>query len=74
MAAEFRAIRDVELALHVSVVGDAVAPFIFPRSLRLSISVGSGKAMLTTSDERSHSVFPVRPGPPGPEDDFASGC
>jgi alkanesulfonate monooxygenase SsuD/methylene tetrahydromethanopterin reductase-like flavin-dependent oxidoreductase (luciferase family) len=28
MAAEFRAIRDVELALHVPVVGDAVAPFM----------------------------------------------
>ena len=30
MAAEFRAIRDVELALHVPVVGDAVAPFMTP--------------------------------------------
>jgi len=30
MAADFRAIRDVELALHVSVVGDAVAPFMAP--------------------------------------------
>jgi alkanesulfonate monooxygenase SsuD/methylene tetrahydromethanopterin reductase-like flavin-dependent oxidoreductase (luciferase family) len=28
MAADFRAIRDVELALHVPVVGDAVAPFM----------------------------------------------
>jgi alkanesulfonate monooxygenase SsuD/methylene tetrahydromethanopterin reductase-like flavin-dependent oxidoreductase (luciferase family) len=28
MAAEFRAIRDVELALHVPVVGDAVSPFM----------------------------------------------
>jgi hypothetical protein len=28
MAADFRAIRDVELALHVSVVGDAVSPFM----------------------------------------------
>ncbi len=28
MAADFRAIRDVELALHVAVVGDAVAPFM----------------------------------------------
>ena len=27
LAADFRAIRDVELALHVPVVGDAVAPF-----------------------------------------------
>jgi alkanesulfonate monooxygenase SsuD/methylene tetrahydromethanopterin reductase-like flavin-dependent oxidoreductase (luciferase family) len=30
MAADFRALRDVELALHVSVVGDAVAPFMAP--------------------------------------------
>jgi alkanesulfonate monooxygenase SsuD/methylene tetrahydromethanopterin reductase-like flavin-dependent oxidoreductase (luciferase family) len=28
MATDFRAIRDVELALHVPVVGDAVAPFM----------------------------------------------
>lgn len=28
MAADFRAVRDVELALHVSVVGDAVSPFM----------------------------------------------
>ncbi len=28
MAADFRAIRDVELALHVAVVGDVVAPFM----------------------------------------------
>jgi len=28
LAASFRAIRDVELALHVPVVGDAVAPFM----------------------------------------------
>ena len=30
MAADFRAIRDVELALHVPVVGDAVSPFMTP--------------------------------------------
>ncbi|MET3804155.1 alkanesulfonate monooxygenase SsuD/methylene tetrahydromethanopterin reductase-like flavin-dependent oxidoreductase (luciferase family) [Nakamurella sp. UYEF19] len=30
MAADFRAIRDVELALHVSVVGDTVSPFMAP--------------------------------------------
>ena len=30
LAADFRAIRDVELALHVPVVGDAVAPFMAP--------------------------------------------
>ena len=30
MAADFRAVRDVELALHVPVVGDAVAPFMAP--------------------------------------------
>jgi alkanesulfonate monooxygenase SsuD/methylene tetrahydromethanopterin reductase-like flavin-dependent oxidoreductase (luciferase family) len=30
MASDFRAIRDVELALHVPVVGDAVAPFMTP--------------------------------------------
>src|SRR4029450_8407625 len=28
LAADFRAIRDVELALHVPVVGDAVSPFM----------------------------------------------
>jgi len=30
MAADFRAIRDIELALHVPVVGDAVSPFMAP--------------------------------------------
>jgi len=30
LARDFRAIRDVELALHVPVVGDAVAPFMAP--------------------------------------------
>jgi alkanesulfonate monooxygenase SsuD/methylene tetrahydromethanopterin reductase-like flavin-dependent oxidoreductase (luciferase family) len=30
LASEFRAVRDVELALHVPVVGDAVAPFMAP--------------------------------------------
>ncbi len=28
LAAEFRALRDIELALHVAVVGDAVSPFM----------------------------------------------
>ncbi len=30
MATDFRAVRDIELALHVPVVGDAVAPFMAP--------------------------------------------
>ena len=30
LAGEFRAVRDVELALHVPVIGDAVAPFMAP--------------------------------------------
>ena len=30
LAADFRAIRDVELALHVPVIGDAVASFMTP--------------------------------------------
>src|SRR5262245_17447199 len=30
LARDFRALRDVELALHVPVVGDAVAPFMAP--------------------------------------------
>ena len=30
LARDFRALRDVELALHVAVVGDAVAPFMAP--------------------------------------------
>jgi hypothetical protein len=30
LARDFRAIRDAELALHVSVVGDTVAPFMAP--------------------------------------------
>src|ERR1051326_3498224 len=33
MATDLRAIRDVELALHVSVVGDAVSPFMAPPDL-----------------------------------------
>src|ERR671935_142636 len=30
LARDFRAVRDLELALHVSVVGDTVAPFMAP--------------------------------------------
>jgi len=30
LVGDFRAIRDVELALHVPVIGDAVAPFMAP--------------------------------------------
>jgi hypothetical protein len=30
LARDFRTIRDVELALHVSVIGDTVAPFMAP--------------------------------------------
>ena len=30
LAAEFRALRDLELANHVAVVGDAVSPFMAP--------------------------------------------
>jgi alkanesulfonate monooxygenase SsuD/methylene tetrahydromethanopterin reductase-like flavin-dependent oxidoreductase (luciferase family) len=30
LARDFRAIRDVELALHISVIGDTVAPFMAP--------------------------------------------
>src|SRR5205823_11572080 len=30
LARDFSAIRDVELALHVSVIGDTVAPFMAP--------------------------------------------
>jgi alkanesulfonate monooxygenase SsuD/methylene tetrahydromethanopterin reductase-like flavin-dependent oxidoreductase (luciferase family) len=30
LASDFRAIRDIELALHVPVIGDAVAPFMAP--------------------------------------------
>jgi hypothetical protein len=30
LARDFRAIRDVELALHVPVIGDTVAPFMAP--------------------------------------------
>src|SRR5258708_38702557 len=30
LARDFRAVRDVELALHVSVIGDTVAPFMAP--------------------------------------------
>src|SRR5438105_15442214 len=30
LASDFCAIRDVELALHVSVIGDTVAPFMAP--------------------------------------------
>ena len=36
----------------------------FPRSLRLSISVGSGKAMVTTSDEGLTASFQSAPGHP----------
>src|SRR5207247_3531043 len=30
LARDFRATRDIELALHVAVIGDAVAPFMAP--------------------------------------------
>ncbi len=48
MAADFRAIRDVELALHVPVVGDAVSPFMAspdtdPAALRSGLAAGASK-------------------------------
>ena len=49
MAAEFRAIRDVEFALHVPVVGDAVSPFMAspdtdPAALRaVGLAVGASQ-------------------------------
>ena len=49
MADDFRAVRDVELALHVAVVGDAVAPFMAPpghgpcRAARGGLAAGTSK-------------------------------
>ena len=51
MAADFRAIRDVELALHVPVVGDAVSPFM--------ASPDTDPAALRAAD--SLSVLPSEP-------------
>ncbi len=40
LARDFRAIRDVELALHVSVIGDTVAPFMAaPRAVALAFGL-----------------------------------
>jgi hypothetical protein len=48
LAAEFRALRDLELALHVAVVGDAVSPFMTrpdtdPAGLRSGLAVSASK-------------------------------
>lgn len=56
MAADFRAIRDVELALHVPVVGDAVSPFMAfpdtdPAALRAADSLSALPADPTVAIE-----------------------
>ena len=52
LARDFRAIRDVELALHVPVIGDAVAPFMAPP--------GTDPAALRAVD--SLAILPADPG------------
>jgi alkanesulfonate monooxygenase SsuD/methylene tetrahydromethanopterin reductase-like flavin-dependent oxidoreductase (luciferase family) len=72
MAAEFRAIRDVELALHVPVVGDAVSPFMAspdtdPAALRAVNSLlvlpsdpaAAGEEVLRRREEGGFSYFVV---------------
>jgi alkanesulfonate monooxygenase SsuD/methylene tetrahydromethanopterin reductase-like flavin-dependent oxidoreductase (luciferase family) len=52
LARGFRAIRDLELALHVPVIGDAVAPFMAPP--------GTDPAALRAAD--SLAILPADPG------------
>jgi hypothetical protein len=72
MASEFRAIRDVELALHVPVVGDAVAPFMTapdtdPAALRAADSLAilpsdpaaAAEEVLRRREESGFSYFVV---------------
>jgi len=76
MAADFRAIRDVELALHVPVVGDAVAPFMTspdtdPAALRAADSLSVLPSDPTAAIEevlrrREESGFPTLSSAPTP--------
>jgi hypothetical protein len=50
MAADFRAIRDVELALHVPVVGDAVSPFMAPPDTDPAALRAAGSLLVLPSD------------------------
>ena len=52
LARDFRAIRDLELALHVAVIGDAVAPFMAPPD--------TDPAALRAAD--SLAILPADPG------------
>ena len=49
LARDFRAIRDVELALHVSVIGDTVALFMAPPRHRPCCASRSGLASHTSA-------------------------
>ena len=53
MAADFRAIRDVELALHVSVVGDAVSPFMAPPDTDPAALRAADSLLVLPSDPRA---------------------
>ncbi len=50
LAAEFRAVRDVELALHVPVVGDAVSPFMAPPDTDPAALHAEGSLLALPSD------------------------
>ena len=50
MAADFRAIRDVELVLHVPVVGDSVSPFMAPPDTDPAALRAAGSLLVLPSD------------------------
>jgi alkanesulfonate monooxygenase SsuD/methylene tetrahydromethanopterin reductase-like flavin-dependent oxidoreductase (luciferase family) len=53
MAADFRAVRDVELALHVPVVGDAVSPFMSPPDTDTAALRAADSLKVLPSDPRA---------------------
>lgn len=66
LARDFRAIRDIELALHVSVVGDNFAPFLAPPTLilvRFAQTLTDRPDVLgsLTAANREHNWFHDRP-------------
>jgi alkanesulfonate monooxygenase SsuD/methylene tetrahydromethanopterin reductase-like flavin-dependent oxidoreductase (luciferase family) len=50
LAADFRAIRDAELALHVPVVGDAVSPFMTPPDTDPAVLRAADSLLVLPSD------------------------
>jgi alkanesulfonate monooxygenase SsuD/methylene tetrahydromethanopterin reductase-like flavin-dependent oxidoreductase (luciferase family) len=53
LAAEFRALRDLELAHHVAVVGDAVSPFMAPPDTDIAALRAADSLLVLPSDPRA---------------------